>query len=62
MRLQINPEPSDSERRAIESAVFAYVRKAGPKRANWWAVGVEENLADGALDEGSLDGDAPTRE
>lgn len=62
MRLEINPAPSDSEREAIETAVLAYIRKIEPKRARWWALGVEENLDDRVLDEGSLDGDAPTRQ
>ena len=59
MRLEITPEPSDSERRAIEAAVFACVRQADSQRPKWWALGVEENLDDGASDQAALDGEPP---
>ena len=59
MRLQITPEPSKSERRAVERAVAIVIADGDPPRARWWKVGVEENLEGVTSEEAALEGESP---
>lgn len=60
MRLEITPEPSEPERRAIAKAVTKVTAEADPPRAGWWQVGVEENLQDLLSEQAALDSEPPT--